>query len=174
MGAWFGSDDKKSWDTENEAWKLTEEEESLKYIHQESTAVKPLICCSICGVNIENFVSEYICGKRLDPECNSCKSDHNSPHQNPFTSFSSGMPLSLVSHWLPSSYAHLNFVQTNLSLLPSLRAHYIRIPNPGGSFTAMEDVMQEYRIFLNAQRQAFMDGCKQSWWFEWLCNKYDW
>ena len=78
-----------------------------------------------------------------------------------FSSFSEkGMPSTLVSHWFPLILEE--DYPRPLSTISTLRSHYARLPNPGYFFTAMEDLMQEFRILLNAQHQASKAECKQS------------
>ena len=116
--------------------------------------------CSLCGVNIRNYVPDYFFGEIINPACIKCKGPEI---LDPFSSFpDDGIPSSLSCHWIPALSDFYSFTPSNLSTMPSMRAHYVRIPNPGSSFTAMEDVLQEFRVIWRAQRQEMLNDCKQS------------
>ena len=120
-----------------------------------------LCYCSICATWIEKYVPEYFYGERINPTCMSCKGNDDNP--DPFSSFPvDGMPSSLASHWNPSTDTEFSFNQFNLASMASMRSHYVRIPNPGDSFTAFEDLLQDYRVFLRQQRQELLRDCRQS------------
>ena len=115
--------------------------------------------CSICATKIDVYEPEYFSGELVNPACTSCKDNA----AETFSSFPvDGMPSSLASHWLPSTPTENGFVYFNLSSMPSMRSHYIRIPNPGDSFTALEHLLQDYRVFLRRQRQELLEDCRQS------------
>ena len=117
-----------------------------------------LLCCSNCAVLLDNYVSMYFCGEKVNPTCVRCLGDYR---DDPFISFLNGMPTSLVAHWVPS-FEECKTEKRSLSSITSMKSHYVRLPDPGGTFSAMEDVMQEFRILLNKQQQQFSDNCKQS------------
>ena len=125
-----------------------------------TTSSSPLtseVLCSTCRVFTRNYVTNYFSGKQVDAVCSECFL--TDPRMDCFTSFSNrSMPTTLVSHWIPLCHINLNSTGGDLSSLLSFRSHYTRLPSPGERFTAMEDMMQEFRVLLNAQRQ----GCKQS------------
>ena len=73
-----------------------------------------------------------------------------------------GMPLSLAAHWIQSSSIECSFTRYNLDSMASMRAHYVRIPNPGDSFNALEHFLQEHRVFLRRQQQEVLENCRQS------------
>ena len=89
-----------------------------------------LVYCSICAHLIERYVQEYLCDEPFNPACQKCKTDVNldvEHNSDPFSSFPiEGMPTSLVSHWV------LPYNNSSFSLLaiPSLKAHYVMLPNP--------------------------------------------
>ena len=119
-----------------------------------------LCLCSLCGIEIRNYVPDYFMGEIINPACNECK---GADVWDPFSSFpDDDIPISLYGHWIPALPDAHNFAHSNISSMPSMRAHYVRIPNPGCSFTAMEDVLQEFRVMWRAQRQEMMNDCKQS------------
>ena len=66
---------------------------------------------------------------------------------------------SVVTHWfsLPSNN---NFNTSNVLTTPSMRSHYVRLPNPGETFTALEHYDQEFRELLRARRRG--ENCRQS------------
>ena len=54
--------------------------------------------CSICALEIENYVPDYFCGELINPACNACK-DKADIVMDPFSSFpADGLPCSLLSH----------------------------------------------------------------------------
>ena len=68
---------------------------------------------------------------------------------------------SLASHWIPSSNCDYNSDYRSLSSFISLRSHYVRLPDPGKSFSSLEHLDQEFRELLRAQRAGRQD-CRQS------------
>ena len=66
---------------------------------------------------------------------------------------------SLISHWLPLFNDRSSNIG-NLSSIVSLRAHYVRLPNPGKEFSSLEHVEQEFRELLRAKRRG--QDCRQS------------
>ena len=117
--------------------------------------------CSICAEPIYAYIPEYFCGEKVNASCDRCKRDANlllddhSP--DPFVSFpADGMPISLVSHWA-SPY---NIHETSLLSIPSLRAHYVMLPNPGSKFISMEEVMVEFQQMMDEHRRQMQDSCK--------------
>ena len=103
------------------------------------------LSCSICAVTLFNYVPTYFCGEKVNPSCVKCLGDDG---LDTFFSFPTGMPTSLVSHWIPS-HEECEFGKCSLSSIASMKSHYVRIPDPGGSFSAMEDLMQKFRILFN-------------------------
>ena len=119
-----------------------------------------LTICTLCGVEITNYVPDYFYGEVINPACSTCIGP---VMVDPFSSFpDEGIPPSLACHWIPALSDYCNFTQFNLSSIPSMRAHYARIQDPGCSFSAMEDVLQEFRMIWRAQRQEMINDCKQS------------
>ena len=126
--------------------------------------------CSICASEITDYVREYFCGEVVNPVCDACKYDANLSERNqtfdPFSSFPvSGMPISLASHWTPP----LMMSRQSLDSIPSLRAHYVLIQNPGKRFISMDEVLRELKDFteeqcrkLDAQCQKLESSCSQS------------
>ena len=83
--------------------------------------------CSICALGISDYVLEYFCGEVVNPACDECKIKANLSEEDwtmdPFSSFpSSGIPISLVSHWTPP-YA---VTKPSLVSIPSFEAHYMQ------------------------------------------------
>ena len=66
---------------------------------------------------------------------------------------------SLVSHWFPL-WSDKDFTIGNFLSIPSLRSHYVRLPDPGKAFTSLEHVEYEFRELLRAKRQG--QDCKLS------------
>ena len=136
--------------------------ESLDSYQSESNLMESTsedhLSCSICGVTLFNYVPTYFCGEKVNPSCSKCFGDDG---LDTFFSFPTGMPISLVSHWIPS-LEECEFGKCSLSSITLMKSHYVRIPDPGGSFSAMEDLMQEFRILFNQQRQQISGDCKQS------------
>ena len=113
--------------------------------------------CTICSRPIENYIPDYFCGERINPACYECKKDDDLC--DPFSSFpSSDIPPSLVAHW--------NFNPKNIGAgigcICSLRGHYVSIPNPGDSYVSAEEVLLEFKAFLEEQRREYRESCKQS------------
>ena len=119
------------------------------------------IMCTICSIVIDNYIPVYFCGHEVNPACSRCRSDD--VLLDPFYSFpNDDMPSTLVTHWIPISFFNNSRQYGALSTITTLRSHYLKLPNPGGSFTSMEDLMQEFRVLLNKQSQAFKEDCRQS------------
>ena len=74
------------------------------------------------------------------------------------SSYGSIVP-SLVSHWFPF-WSDKDSNIGNLLSIPSLRSHYVRLPDPGKAFTSLEHVEYEFRELLRAKRQG--QDCKLS------------
>ena len=135
----------------------------------EVTSLQPLepkldyssqIVCSICARHIENYVPEYFCGETFNPACEKCKADANldiGHDLDPFSSFPiEGMPISLVSHWILPYYN----ATPSLLAIPSLRAHYTMLPNPGSSFISMEEVLAEFKKMMDEQLRELKESFK--------------
>ena len=69
---------------------------------------------------------------------------------------------SLVSHWIPLSKlcSDDNLSFDNISAIPSLRSHYVRLPNPGEAITSLSHLDQEFRELLRVHRRG--QDCRQS------------
>ena len=85
--------------------------------------------CSICGIDIVDYIPEYFMGEKYNPACLRCKaSDSSWNPDDPFSSFPSpSQPLSLVSHWL---LLHHHTPTHNASSSISLVSHCVTFPNP--------------------------------------------
>ena len=119
------------------------------------------IQCSNCTDTTQKYVSTYFSGNKVSSICSDCFNDDDA-QLDCFKSFpDEDMPNSLVSHWIPSCFINRNST-CGLSSISSLRSHYSRLPSPGERFTAMEDMMVEFRVLLNAQKQGYKDSCRQS------------
>ena len=66
---------------------------------------------------------------------------------------------SIVSHWFPLPSDN-SFNLGNLLVTPSMRSHYVRLPNPGDAFTSLEHLNHEFRELLRARRRG--QDCRQS------------
>ena len=82
--------------------------------------------CSICSLDIPEYVPEYFCGEKFNPTCESCKDKDFS--DDLFSSFSSPQqPVSLASHWLvPLRWPP----PQNPHSIPSLVSHCVKAPSP--------------------------------------------
>ena len=124
---------------------------------------EPINCCSICSLEIACYVPEYFMGETVNPACDRCKREAELFIENdsldPFSSFPDlGVPFSLVTHWIPP----LSTTSPNLLSIPSLRAHYVRLPNPGSRFLSTAEVFQEFKALMDEQRNELKDGCRQN------------
>ena len=111
--------------------------------------------CSLCAIKIDDYLPDYFYGEKMNPACSSCKEDADTDGlaPDPFKSFPlPGMPISLVTHWIPSS-TKSGLEYRCLSSLHTMRSHYVKLPNPGEKFTAVEDLLQEFRLMLKKQRE---------------------
>ena len=111
--------------------------------------------CSLCAIKIDDYLPDYFYGEKMNPACSSCKeaADTDGLAPDPFKSFPlPRMPISLVTHWTPSS-TKSGLEYGCLSSLHTMRSHYVKLPNPGEKFTAMEDLLQEFRLMLKKQRE---------------------
>ena len=116
--------------------------------------------CSICAVTIANYVPDYFCGEPLNPACIRCKSAASIEEPDPFSSFPVfGMPISLASHWNPIPAFQENSL--DISSILSMRSHYVRIPDPGATFSSMEHLLQDFREILRVQRLTFIEDFRQ-------------
>ena len=66
---------------------------------------------------------------------------------------------SVVAHWFPLPRDN-NFDTGNALTTPSMRSHYVRLPNPGETFTALEHYDQEFQELLRARRRG--ENCRHS------------
>ena len=115
------------------------------------------VFCSICSDHIPKFIPEYFWGDKINPACQKCNIDYEP--SDPYSSFpSSEMPISLVSHWfVPPEVSN-----TNLGSICTLRSHYVILPNPGDTLVTAEEVLAEFKAFLDEQRREYRESCKQS------------
>ena len=129
-----------------------------------ATATPSLITCSICAGDIPNCTPEYYCGEVINQACNWCKADANLEDYDmtpdPFGSFlESEMPASIVSHCSPVNFSH-NPKQSLINI-PSLRAHYVLVPNHGGIFTSIDEVLMKMKRLMTRMDEA-QNYCNQS------------
>ena len=75
-------------------------------------------------------------------------------------SFEPNFFFTLVAHWLPPRA----LIPNPLSSLPSLRAHYVQLPNPGDTFISMEEVFDKLERMMDQRRQDMKE------YFEGLIN----
>ena len=130
------------------------------------SSTSDLDSCSLCSEAIINYIPEYFLGEVINPACDKCKLDAGllieSGVLDPFSSFPiDEVPPSLLSHWIPPSSSR-DSRPRSLLYLPSMRAHYVLLPNPGSSLVSMEEVLREFKTMMEKQRQEMRDSCKQS------------
>ena len=114
----------------------------------------------ICALKLENYVPDYFCGEQINPACEACKFGTEGPSNDPFSAFpTDGVPFSLLSHWIPSTISYCP--SGDISSILSMPSHYVKLPDPGEVFTSLEHLLQEYREMMRAQRQAFLEECRQ-------------
>ena len=65
---------------------------------------------------------------------------------------------SQVTHWLPLAYCKNSSIHGNLSSIPSLISHYVRLPNPGKVFSSLEHLEYEFKELLKGRRHQ---DCRQ-------------
>ena len=111
--------------------------------------------CSICTCQVQNYVPEYFCGEIVGAVCEKCKKNANlndDEHMNdPFSSFPADeISSTLISHWI-SPY---NIKANSLADFPSLKAHYVVLPNPGSRLLSMEEVMVEMQALMDKHRES--------------------
>ena len=104
--------------------------------------------CSLCAIEIQNYIPEYFCGKKYNPACEDCKEEDTLwSLDNPFASFPTpSQPSSLVPHWmlhLPSKPPQ------NPSSIPSLINHCAKLPNPGDRFISVQESLEMMMERLN-------------------------
>ena len=94
-------------------------------------------------------------GMADDPTCENClKRDFKD--EDPYLALT-GMPLSMISHWIPPSKLSL---QSDDPSLFSLRSHYVKLVRPGEA--SMSDILKELMELLDAQRKMNEKNCQQS------------
>ena len=104
------------------------------------------IFCSICSLEIQNYIPEYFCGEKFNPTCQTCKDENNS--DDVFSSFSSPhQPPSLASHWLLPLRCP---PPQDPSSIPSLISHCVKLPNP-----------EEEKLSDEADRSDFKEWIKE-------------
>ena len=128
-----------------------------------SSQAEPLICCSICSLEISCYIPEYFMGEVVNPACERCRRSAGlfieDESADPFSSFPDlGVPSSIVSHWIPPH----SIVPPTLLTLPSLRAHYVLLPNPGSCFISMDEVLEEFKAIMDKQRRELQESCRQT------------
>ena len=113
---------------------------------------------SVCYLYSSSSVLEpsYHCSEFHGAACVDCvpKSVLNRPHMN---ISASNIPSSLVAHWNPI----LPDPPYSISACATLRAHYVRLPNPGEIFYTAKDIVEEMKELL-AKQERHADNCKQS------------
>ena len=115
--------------------------------------------CSICGKEIPNYIPDYFMGERINPACSQCKVYNTDDDEDPYGSFpESEMPVTLVSHWSQPP----TLQKQSMSSFMSLRAHYIKIPNPGDSFMTTKEILREFKMLWDEDRKSMREECKQS------------
>ena len=101
--------------------------------------------CSICANEMFNYKTKYFRGEALNPACTSCDDSFEGEDSGPYPIVNQHlhhMYPSMVSHWV--YHTHRKVVQ-NPSSIPSLISHCAKLPNPGSSFTTMEELKEEIR-----------------------------
>ena len=105
--------------------------------------------CSLCAMEIPNFIPEYFCGKKYNHACNICEEKDSSwAPDDPFASFPTPtQPSSLVSHWI----LHLpTKPPQNPGSIPSLITHCVKFPNPGDRFISIQEALEMMREKLDS------------------------
>ena len=122
------------------------------------------IFCSICSLDIPNYIPEYFCGEKYNPTCETCKDENYS--DDVFSSFSTPyQPLSLASHWLlplkclPPQDPHS---------IPSLISHCVKLPDPDGENLSdqadredFKEWFKEFREQLRADRNMIIEELRR-------------
>ena len=134
---------------------------TMKNLHNKETIAPPSraddeILCSICASPISNYILDYFCGEQFNPACYCCKEKNS--FDDPFSSFASTPPPSLVSHWLIPPYKTL---PQNPSSMSSFLAHCVRFPNPGDIFISIEDALQMMRAEMELRRTEMNNWLSQ-------------
>ena len=101
--------------------------------------------------DLDDIVQCWLCNKHSNQACSSIK--HNDTNLSMMNHPSAP---SQVSHWLPLLCN--KSTPSNLSSLPSLVPHYVRLPNPGKVFSSLEHLEVEFRELLRTRRHQ---NCKQ-------------
>ena len=114
------------------------------------------VICTICATTIPHFAPEYFWGEMINPACIKCRGDDHD--EDPFKSFPYGMPSSMVSHWSPPNFPHVQ----NLGSISSLRSHYIVLHEPGDTFVSGKEFLAELKRQWDEERKAIRNECKQS------------
>ena len=100
--------------------------------------------CSICALEISNFIPEYFCGEKYNPTCEKCKADDSSWNpDDPFSSFPSPtQPSSMVTHWISTDVKNTPLRPGSIS---SMISHCALLPPPGSYFISKEEVLEIMR-----------------------------
>ena len=114
--------------------------------------------------------SECYCGfaTKLEVQDYDASSNSTSNYFNHDGNYASTMKveshcLSLVSHWYPFSMSYSSDNNSgigNLFSIPSVRAHYVKLPKPGEAFSSLTHMDEEFRQLLRARRGG--QECRQS------------
>ena len=132
-----------------------------EFQQHENVNQKFINACSICAIQIFNRIPEYFCGEVVAPICDECKRYANLSDLeqtfDPFSSFpASGIPISLISHWIPPlAVSNQSFLS-----IPSLRAHYVQTLRPGDTFISMEEMLYEMKVFVDKQCKKLDEQCQ--------------
>ena len=118
--------------------------------------------CSICSRQIANYIPDYFCGEKINPTCADCNS--NEDFTDTFSSFritevnTPDLPPSLLAHW---DYTPKN-VYSGAGYIGSFRSHYVSLSNPGDSDVSAQEVLMEFRAFLDELWRKYGESFKQS------------
>ena len=137
------------------------DKKTKKKLPKKETLSPPLrpeneILCSICASPIPSYTPDYFCGEKFNPACHRCKDKNSS--EDPFASFASTPPPSLVSHWLLPPHETL---PQNPGSISFMVAHCVRFPNPGDSFISIEEALQMMRTEMELQRAEMKNWISQ-------------
>ena len=121
--------------------------------------------CSICAIEISDYIPEYFMGEKYNPACLSCKANDSSWNpDDPFSSFPSpSQPLSLVSHWLiPPHQTPTQNANSTISLV----SHCVMSPHSDDEGKLNDEVdfkrwMAEFREQLRADRTKILAELKK-------------
>ena len=95
--------------------------------------------------------------EKVDSACKTCVKKNSEVQVSSSTFLPTGMPSSLVSHWITSQ--DVSF-QPVIPPGVSLRSHYVKLLRPGD--VLMSDIISEMKALLEEQRKMNEKNCKQS------------